>query len=374
MGPQGEVIDLSGADLSGAQLNGADLAGVALYGANLTGAHLRDATLTGASLSDAILERADLTGARLGGAILTSADLKKARLNSAMLAGADLTGANITPRQIKQVNSCRDAALPTGLHCHHAPAISLTYWYTEAGQESRVITKTLIPRFEKLYPGIHIKPVSMNFFNTRAAFTAAVQDGKAPDVLRADLSWTKLFASEGYLLNIDSYTYQSNQDLSDYRRLNPPFGPDRRPGGTRFSPLTYDEYNGHLYGLPQVTDILALLYNKKELAEAGIARPPHNMTQFKADTLRIVQQHKAKYGFETDGSFNKAAPFLYACGGGLLDPRSNRILVNDKGSVSGLDFLLHLRKTGNVKPVYVNLTNGGRISPSSPTSRGARWP
>src|ERR1017187_10115822 len=60
IGPQDAVINLSGADLSGA----------IMYGTNLTGADLSGATLTGASLSDAILTGADLSGVRLGGAIL----------------------------------------------------------------------------------------------------------------------------------------------------------------------------------------------------------------------------------------------------------------------------------------------------------------
>lgn len=366
IGSQDEVIDLSGADLRGADLGSVNLAGVTMDGANLTNAHLSGTTLTGASLSDGILTGADLTGARLGGAVLTSADLSGANLRNAILAGADLTGANIKQQQFNEVNSCRDVVLlPAGITCQRTPVISLTYWYTEAGNEKNVITKTLIPQFEAKYPNIHIEPKSMNFFDTRAAFTARAQDGNAPDVLRSDLSWTKLFAQKGYLLNIDSYAYQdkNNLNLSDYGRLNPPFGPDLSSAGTKFSPLTYDEYNGHLYGLPQVTDVQALLYNKKELGDAGITGPPQNMTQFEADVVRVAQKNKGEYGFETDGTLTKALPFLYACGGGLLDQHNNKILLSDQGSVSGLNFLVHLQNKDNVKPVNVNLTNGGRISP-----------
>lgn len=366
IGGQDEVIDLSGADLSGADLRNVNLAGVTMDGADLTNAHLHGATLTGASLSDAILTDADLTGARLGGAVLTSAELSGANLRGAILAGADLAGAKIKQQQFNEVNSCRDVVLPpAGIKCNRTPIISLTYWYTESGNEPKVIINTLIPQFQRKYPSIHINAVSENFYDTRAKFTAAAQDGHPPDVLRSDLSWTKLFAQKGYLLNIDPYAYQDQSDLNlaDYGRLNPPFGPDLSPAGTKFSPLTYDKYNGHLYGLPQVTDVQALLYNKKELMDAGITGPPQNMTQFEADVVRVAQQNKREYGFETDGTFAKALPFLYACGGGLLGQRNNNILLNDQGSVSGLNFLDHLQKKGNVKPVYVNLANGGQISP-----------
>jgi arabinogalactan oligomer / maltooligosaccharide transport system substrate-binding protein len=368
IGTPDAVINLDGADLSGADLRGVNLAGVTVDGANLTNARLSGATLTGASLSDAILAGADLTGARLGGAILTSADLNGAYLRNAILSGADLIDAkNMTQRQLDEVNSCRDAPLPAGVTCHRVPIITLTYWYTEAGKEQNVITHTLIPQFERHYPGIHIKLVLMNFFDTRAAFTARAQDGNAPDVLRSDLTWTELFASEGYLLNLDSYVYQDQSELylSDYLKLNPPLGPDLSPAGKNFSPLTYDKYDGHLYGLPEVTDVQALLYNKKELADAGITGLPQNMnmTQFKAYILRVAQKNKEEYGFETDGTFAKALPFLYACGGGILDQHNNQILLNDKGAVSGLDFLVHMQNEDNVKLVNVNLTNGEPISP-----------
>ncbi len=366
IGARDEVIDLSDADLSGADLSSADLTGVTMDGANLTNANLSGASLSGASLNDAILTGADLTGARLGGAVVTSADLRGANLRGAILAGADLGYAlNVTQPQLDEVNSCRDAILTAGLKCHRMPIVSLIYWYTESGNEQNVIANTLIPQFERKYPSIHINAVPENFYDTRAAFTAAAQDGKAPDVLRSDLSWTELFAQKGYLLNIDSYAYQDQSDLNlaDYGLLNPPFGPDLSPAGTRFSPLTYDKYSGHLYGLPQMTDVQALLYNKKELAEAGITGPPQNMTQFEADVVRVAQQNKREYGFETDGTFAKALPFLYACGGGLLDQHNNNILLNDQGSVSGLNFLDHLQNKGNVKPVNVNPSKGSRISP-----------
>ena len=54
-------VDLSGADLTEANLTGADLTGADLTEANLTGADLRGANLTGARLKEAILSGANLT-------------------------------------------------------------------------------------------------------------------------------------------------------------------------------------------------------------------------------------------------------------------------------------------------------------------------
>ena len=79
-GEGGERADLSGADLIGANLRGATLSGADLRGANLRWATLSEADLGGADLSGADLRGAnlhwaDLTGANLRGADLRCADL-----------------------------------------------------------------------------------------------------------------------------------------------------------------------------------------------------------------------------------------------------------------------------------------------------------
>jgi uncharacterized protein YjbI with pentapeptide repeats len=94
-------IDLSKADLSrfylgGKKLLDANLAGANLNHAILTGARLMRADLTGANLASADLSRARLNGARLDGANLRDAVLYGADLDGASLSGAHLEGAVLT--------------------------------------------------------------------------------------------------------------------------------------------------------------------------------------------------------------------------------------------------------------------------------------
>ena len=219
-----------------------------------------------------------------------------------------------------------------------ASSVTLTYWYTEGTSETPVILQ-LIQQFQQQNPNIKINAEFKPFGQTQAAFTTAAQAGKAPDILRSDVGWVTQFASQRYLLPIDSYVSQS--DLSDYLS----------------APLAYDKYNGHLYGLPQVTDFLALLYNKAVLAKAGITSPPATMADLEADALKVVQSKAAKYGFETSGGSYFVLPFLWSFGGGMIDP-SNKILVNNSGSIAGLNFLLKLQNTDKVTPSKVDFTNG----------------
>ena len=83
-------IHLNGADLSGANLSDANLGGADLTEATLRDADLGGADLTGATLRDTDLTRADLTEATLRSADLGGADLTEATLRSTVLRSADL--------------------------------------------------------------------------------------------------------------------------------------------------------------------------------------------------------------------------------------------------------------------------------------------
>jgi uncharacterized protein YjbI with pentapeptide repeats len=88
--------DLRDANLIGANLDGASLRDCDLSGANLTGADLIDANLSDADLCDANLSRTNLSDAKLPDADLSRADLTHADLSHADLSRADLTRADLS--------------------------------------------------------------------------------------------------------------------------------------------------------------------------------------------------------------------------------------------------------------------------------------
>jgi hypothetical protein len=95
---------LSRADLSGANLFGANLSRADLSGANLSRADLSGADLSGANLSRANLYGADLFGANLYGADLFGANLYGANLFGANLSRADLSGANLFGAKVDKLH------------------------------------------------------------------------------------------------------------------------------------------------------------------------------------------------------------------------------------------------------------------------------
>jgi len=110
------IIELSGADLNGAELSRADLHGAGLsrvelrqgnlsqatlYGASLRAADLGSANLAGVDLLDADLPGARLPAARLNWADLRRANLSQADLSRAILYGAMLNGADLTRADLR---------------------------------------------------------------------------------------------------------------------------------------------------------------------------------------------------------------------------------------------------------------------------------
>jgi hypothetical protein len=96
-----QTVDLHNAVLIRASLTGAVLTGANLQKADLREAHLAGADLNGAHLDLAVLTRADLGGTNLTGATFAHANLTEAQLVTANLAGvllyeANLAGARLT--------------------------------------------------------------------------------------------------------------------------------------------------------------------------------------------------------------------------------------------------------------------------------------
>jgi uncharacterized protein YjbI with pentapeptide repeats len=90
-----------GASLLEAHLQGASLVGAQLRGVVLDRAQLRGASLVGAQLRGVVLDRAQLRGASLVGAQLQGASLEKAQLQGASLYGTQLQGASLYGAQLQ---------------------------------------------------------------------------------------------------------------------------------------------------------------------------------------------------------------------------------------------------------------------------------
>jgi uncharacterized protein YjbI with pentapeptide repeats len=113
-GRAGRMADMSRAELEGAELVGVNLRFADFHDANLKSADLLLADLRDACLMRANLEEACLVGANLEGANLESADLESAMgLVARQLAGANLRAACL-PQQIQEFPALEDYARASG--------------------------------------------------------------------------------------------------------------------------------------------------------------------------------------------------------------------------------------------------------------------
>jgi len=208
-----------------------------------------------------------------------------------------------------------------------AEPVSLTYWDTSDSTNEAPKFKELISKFQAKYPQIKVDYQNIPFEQARNKFKTAAQANTAPDVMRAEVAWTPEFASLRYLAPLEGTIADENE--GDYLP----------------APLSTNKYNGKLYGVPQVTDALALLYNKALLQKAGVTAAPATMDDLKKAALAV----KAKAG--ADGIYLAPAgyfllPFIYGAGGDLVQADQKKISVNGAEAVKGLEVVLDFIKSG----------------------------
>ena len=107
-------VDLSGANLTRANLSGANAIEAILSRANLSDADLTGANLTRANLSDADLSRANLTGANLSDADLSYALLIKVNLEKAKLSGCQIYGVSAWDMRLQDTEQKNLIITPEG--------------------------------------------------------------------------------------------------------------------------------------------------------------------------------------------------------------------------------------------------------------------
>jgi len=208
----------------------------------------------------------------------------------------------------------------------------LTWWDTSDATNEAPAFKELIADFNKTYPNVKINYQSVPFGDAQNKFkTAAAAKSGAPDILRAEVAWVPEFASLGYLYELDGT--ELTADESDFLP----------------APIGSTKFNGKTYGVPQVTDSLALMYNKKLLKDAGVTAPK-TWDEMKA-AAATIQSKTGKTGAYLNPAGYYLLPFIYGEGGDLIDPKAKKITVNSPESVAGIKKAQELVKSpGFAKP------------------------
>ncbi|MFC4785653.1 extracellular solute-binding protein [Nocardioides sp. MAHUQ-72] len=235
--------------------------------------------------------------------------------------GGDSKSSAETPK-----NSSESSVDPASLKAE------LTWWDTSDPANEGPVYDELIKKFNEEYPNVKIDHQMVPFGEAQSKFKTAAQSGSgAPDILRAEVAWTPEFASLGYLYALDGTPLLEDNDFLE-------------------SPLSSNVFDGKTYGVPQVTDTLGLMYNKKLLDEAGV-EVPTTWDELKEVAPTIKQKTGADAIALGSGGYY-LLPFIYGEDGDLVDTDAKKITVNSDANVKGMQTAQDLVKSGaSVKPV-----------------------
>jgi arabinogalactan oligomer/maltooligosaccharide transport system substrate-binding protein len=191
----------------------------------------------------------------------------------------------------------------------------LTFWQTMNDEETNTL-QSLVKIYEANNPNVDIEVTTVPFDQRENKFSAAAQAGSAPDIMRAEIADVANWAARGFLTPITSYLKAVDKN-------------DFLPAA-----FAYYNWNKQVWGLPQAPDAPALLFNKKMIKAAGLNpnQPPTTMAQLNQWCSKVG---KGKGLFLRADSYWTQA-WIWAYGGGLLDPAKKQILVANKASQAGM--------------------------------------
>lgn len=187
----------------------------------------------------------------------------------------------------------------------------VTFWDTSGPNESPAFTK--IAQGCATKGGYTVKTETVAFDAALNNYKTAAQGGQGPDVFRAEVAWVPQLAKNGLVVDL------TDTDLA------------KDTGDFLETPLGSTKFEGKSYGVPQVTDSLALFYNKKLLADAGV-QPPKTWDELKAAAAKLGGEKS----FFLNNDAYYALPFIYGAGGDLVDADSKKIVVNSAANVKAL--------------------------------------
>ncbi|MFH9083515.1 extracellular solute-binding protein [Streptomyces sp. NPDC017673] len=201
--------------------------------------------------------------------------------------------------------------------------VTITWWDTSNATNEAPTYKALIQQFEAANKDIKVKYVNVPFDQAQNKFDTAAGAKGAPDVLRSEVGWTPAFAKKGFFLPLDG-----TEALADQGKFEPNL-------------IKQAQYEGKTYGVPLVTDTLALVYNKALFKKAGITEAPKTWDELKADAAKIKDKAKVD-GYWGSTQAYYAQPFLYGEGTDTVDAAAKKITVDSPAAKKGYGTWLSL--------------------------------
>lgn len=249
----------------------------------------------------------------------------------ALLAGCAAPAA--APAAAPSGEASSEAAAPAA---SGEPVTLRAIFMKQAGYQQSDI-EAITEEFKKANPDINVE---LEFVAYEALHDKIVTDAAsgagAYDVVLMDCIWPAEFAAANFIL-----------DVSD--RIPEDVRADIWPGA-----LESVTYQGKLYGMPWLNDVLYLYYNRAMLEQAGYTEPPKTWTELTEMGLAAKEKGLVEYPFieyfkQEEGLTIAFAYYLYSHGGEFFN-EDNTPAFNSPEGKAALQFMVDSMNNGLLNP------------------------
>jgi len=204
---------------------------------------------------------------------------------------------------------------------------NLTVWHDWAGAYLTA-KQAIVQQYETLHPNVHITLVDQTD-DTKTI--NAVKAGTGPDIVQDPVDHVGTLASAGVIVPIDQYESQSAL-TSTYTS----------------TAAQSVEFNNAVYGIPEVTEIVTIMYNKKLVSADQLPKTTDDMYMFEKN---YTAAHPGQYGIVWDvNNVYVDAGFFYGYGAVLMDGKGTSTV----SSAAGVAADTYIAQYNTVLPKDIN--------------------
>jgi multiple sugar transport system substrate-binding protein len=236
--------------------------------------------------------------------------------------------------------------------------VNIVVWHGYTETEA-VAFKKLVAEFNATHPSITVS--AQSYGNSDYALQkvlAAIAGGKPPDISYLYGSWAPNIASNPGVVSLNKLiAADPSFNWND-------FYPAERQQAT---------VDGKIVGVPALVDNLALVYNKKLFAQAGLSAPTANWTwtDFENAAIKLADPAKKQFGwaYVNDASEDTVWRYwamLWQAGGSILSPDGKHAAFDSPAGVKALTLLQSLAShhaiyLDNGSDNYISVFTAGHI-------------
>lgn len=212
---------------------------------------------------------------------------------------------------------------------------TITFWhnYSAESKESKVLSETLIPKFEQEHPEYKVQAVAYSWEDLHNKILIGANSKNLPDVARLDIAWVPEFQKMGILVPVD-------KEMQDFQTVN---------DSILSNAMSTAKINGNYYAIGLNVNSKILFYNKDAFEKAGLTAP-NTLDELYADAERL--SGKDEKGQQVWGLDEPALagwnllPYIWSNGGFVMDKDYKKAsgYLNSKETVEAVQKLADLYK------------------------------